>query len=352
MKKILLIEHDKEVMRNTADILGLAEYEVVTAENGKKGIEIAFRENPDVIISDIDMPLLDGFGVLKLLQKHPSLNQKPVILLGAADAREEMRRAMQSGADDYIRKPFAGTELLEAIESRLKRTEHLVHPSDASGVREQREELPEAEIINRFLEGRNTDHYNRKQRIYEEGQRPHKLYYVKQGKVKLCKCSDEGKELVVDLLGPGDFLGHTALLEGSAYRESAETMEFTELLVIPRQDFEELINEYPVISRRFIKLLAKNIFDHEKKLVGLAYNSLRKKVADALLLLQRKYQPAPGSLFQVNIHRDDLAHIAGTATESLIRTLSDFRFERLIEIGDDGTITIINEKRLRNLFNR
>ena len=99
-----------------------------------------------------------------------------------------------------------------------------------------------------------------------------------------------------------------------------------------------------------IKMLAKNISEKENQLLGLAYNSLRKRVADALLTLQSKYQKENQERFSMHISREDLANIAGTATESLIRTLSDFKSEKLIEISE-GNIIITNQKKLAAMLN-
>lgn len=352
MKRILLIEDDPEMMHLTTEILQMANYEVLTADNGKKGVEIAFRERPDLIISDIQMPLLDGYGVLHLLNRNPHFAVTPFILVSEKVNWDEARHAMELGADDYISKPINETELLHAIECRLRKAEEIrneyVQQRKASAFGE---EIAESEVLNAFLRERNIDRYNRKQKIYLEGQRPTKLFYVLKGKVKLTKSSDEGKELVVELCGEGDFLGYSALLEDTVYKESAETMDFTELAVIPRKEFEELIHNDARIARRFIRMLANSISEKETKLVRIAYNSLRKKVADALVNLRKKYSPAHQEDFSINLHRDDLAKIAGTATESLIRTLSDFKSEQLIDIARDGTITLLNEKRLAGMLN-
>ena len=154
---------------------------------------------------------------------------------------------------------------------------------------------------------------------------------------------------MIDLLNEGDFFGYVSLLEGTAYKENAETMEETELALIPRKDFEELVNSNPSIARKFIALLSKNIVEKEKQLLGIAYNTLRKKVAEALVSLQRKYHTSKNIPYQVDISRDDLATIAGTATESLIRTLSDFKSENLIDIKS-GKVVITNDKKLENLI--
>jgi CRP-like cAMP-binding protein len=104
------------------------------------------------------------------------------------------------------------------------------------------------------------------------------------------------------------------------------------------------------VSQKFIRLLADNVSSKEDQLLGLAYNSLRKKVAEALLLLQKKYQKNKEEVFAIDISRENLATIAGTATESLIRTLSDFRNEKLIDIKD-GNISFVNQEKLERLVN-
>ena len=111
-----------------------------------------------------------------------------------------------------------------------------------------------------------------------------------------------------------------------------------------------MINNNREVTHKFIQLLAKNITEKEEQLLGLAYNSLRKRVADALITLQTKYQKTGQDKFSIHISREDLANIAGTATESLIRTLSDFKSEKLIEIKE-GSIIITNEKKLALMLN-
>jgi CRP-like cAMP-binding protein len=205
------------------------------------------------------------------------------------------------------------------------------------------------DILESLTTDRDVNKYRKKQTVYNEGNRAARLFFIVKGKVKTFKSNDDGKELVVGLYTEGDFLGYVALLEGSSYKETAEAMEDSELAIIPKTDFDELMNSNPQVAQKFIQLLAKNVADKEEHLLGLAYNSLRKKVADALMSLQRKYKTGDGH-FSINISRENLASIAGTATESLIRTLGDFRTEKLIDIKE-GNIIILNEKKLENLLN-
>jgi CRP-like cAMP-binding protein len=352
MNTILLIEDNLEVRENTAEILELANYRVVTAENGKVGVEKALEVHPDLIICDIMMPVLDGYGVLHLLNKNDGMRSVPFIFLTAKAERMDFRKGMEMGADDYITKPFTDVELLNSIERRLRKVELLKkeYSSDVKGISEFIRDAGRTDALKELSEGRNINHYKKKQIIYSEGNHPLRLYFVQKGKVKTFKSNDDGKELTVGLFKEGDFFGYISLIENSVYKETAEAMEDSEVAIIPREDFESLINDNPDVAKRFIRMLASNVTEKEEQLLGLAYNSLRKRVADALLTLQRKYQASSSEPFSIHISREDLANIAGTATESLIRTLSDFRSEKLIEIRD-GRIFIVNERKLSAMLN-
>lgn len=352
MKTILLIEDNFEVRENIAEILELANYKVITAENGKVGVEKALQERPDLIICDIMMPVLDGYGVLHLINKNEQLRHVPFIFLTAKAERTDFRKGMEMGADDYITKPFTDIEILNSIERRLRKVEMLKkeYAPDIMGIQEFMKDSGREDALKSLSEGRNINHYKKKQLIFSEGNHPLRLYFVEKGKVKTFKSNDDGKELTVGLYSEGDFFGYISLLENSIYKETAEAMEDSEVAIIPREDFESLINENPDVAKRFIRMLASNLSEKEEQLLGLAYNSLRKRVADALLTLQKKYQKPGSEQFSIHISREDLANIAGTATESLIRTLSDFRSEKLIDIRD-GNIIILHEKKLSLMLN-
>ena len=351
MKKILLIEDNDHIRENTAEILELANYKVTTAANGKIGVEMALQHMPDLIICDIMMPVLDGYGVLHAVQKNDAIKNTPFIFLTAKTERSDFRKGMEYGADDYITKPFDGTELLSAVDSRFKKNEQLKQQfvPTLEGFDILQAAMGKTEL-NSLAEDRNVNKYKKKQIIYTEGNHPGKLYYVVSGKVKAFKTNDDGKELVTELYNTGDFFGYIAMLEETVYRDTTETMEETSLAIIPKKDFEDLLNNNPQAAKKFIQLLAKNISEKEEQLLGLAYNSLRKKVAEALLLLQKKYKEEGKENFEIALTRESLATIAGTATESLIRTLSDFRIEKLIDIKE-GNIIILNENKLQYLIN-
>src|SRR5215467_2024129 len=115
MKSILVIDDNPDIRDNTAEILELAGYKTFTAENGKQGVDMAIKERPSVIVCDIMMPELDGYGVLHLLRKNQETQNIPLIFLTAKAERADLRKGMEMGADDYVTKPFEELELMNAI---------------------------------------------------------------------------------------------------------------------------------------------------------------------------------------------------------------------------------------------
>jgi CRP-like cAMP-binding protein/CheY-like chemotaxis protein len=328
MKTLLLIEDHEVIRENTAELLALAGYEVLTAENGKVGIEKALATRPDLVICDIMMPVLDGYGVLQIFNQYPQLAGIPFIFLTAKTERTDLRRGMELGADDYLTKPFDSSELLHAVASRLSRFQHLRPAYDlAQG------SLPEFLADARRaggLTGLTTDRrphpVPRRQRIYAEGDEATRLYFVEAGRVKTAKTTAAGKELITGFYQAGEFFGYQALLEHAPYHDSAVAVEDSTLRYIPAAEFTDLLLRNAEVSQQFIRLLAGREREREQQLVELAYHSLRRRVADALLRLHTPAEPL------IQLSREDLAAVVGTAPESLSRTLSEFRQAGLIEL--------------------
>ena len=123
MKKILVIEDEPEMRRNIAALLRFYDYEPIVAENGRAGVGAARRESPDLILCDVMMPELDGYGVLQALQTDVLLSRIPFVFLTAKGEKDDLRSGMNLGADDYLTKPVANADLVRAIETRLRRSE-------------------------------------------------------------------------------------------------------------------------------------------------------------------------------------------------------------------------------------
>jgi CRP/FNR family transcriptional regulator, cyclic AMP receptor protein len=348
-KKILVIEDNTEVRENISEILELSNYSVVCAENGKKGVERALDESFDLIICDIMMPVLDGYGVLHLLGKHKETSHIPFIFLTAKSDKADLRKGMEMGADDYLTKPFDGIELLNAIEVRLKKFQSLSQISPGPiGVNDFIEQAYKAGLVRLTSDQREVADYKKKQVLYSEGQRPKTLYFIISGKIKIYKKNQDGKELITHILKDGDFWGYLPILENSHYVDNAEILEDSTVKLIPASDFIELITTDPKIAKQFIQLISSNVLEIEEDLLNLAYNSLRKKVAYGLIQQIPNFKEAGKTPITLKLSRKEMAQAVGVATESLIRTIMDFKEEKMIDIID-GQITIIDENKLRNL---
>lgn len=346
MKRVLLIEDNPEVRENTSEILSLANYEVLVAENGRMGVEIAQKQKPDLIICDIMMPELDGYGVLHILSKNEHTAAIPFIFLTAKTEKTDIRKGMNLGADDYLTKPFDDTDLLNAIEARFRKSDMQQKHYDATpeGLDNFIRDAQNILNLKNLGKDRKLKPVKKKTEIYTEGDIPLNVYFIKSGNVKTFKSHPDGKELIMNLYSANDFFGFEPILENSNYTESAVAMQETELISIPRHDFLLMIQSHPDVSKSFIHILCKKVAEREEQLLNLAYNSVRQRTADALL----KSETLKDSKSVISISRDDLAKMVGTASESVIRVLSDFKDEGLIEI-EGGKIRITQPAKLEKV---
>ncbi len=346
MKRILIIEDNTEVRENLAELLELSDYEVETAENGKVGVGKALQSPPDLILCDVMMPELDGFGVLRILEKKPETSDIPFIFLTAKAERVDFRKGMNLGADDYLTKPFDDVELLDAIEMRLKKSERQQRDqptAEGTWSAFAREGKGEAALA-ALSANREERHYGKKDFLFQEDDTARYLFLIETGQIKTFCSNEWGKEYINQLYRAGDFLGYEALLRDKPYAESAVATEPTRVRLIPKADFLDLLYRDRDLAAKFIKLLAGNVVEKEQRLLSLAYDSIRKRVAEALLrLAQRGEAAAP-----IRIRREDLAALVGTAKESVIRTLSDFKTEGLIAV-EGGAIHLLRQQQLEDL---
>lgn len=348
MKKIVLIEDEKDVRETTSEILELANYKVYCAENGIKGIKLVKDKKPDLIICDIMMPNLDGYGVLNILSKDVETSHIPFIFLTAKTENSDIRKGMNLGADDYITKPFDETALLECIEIRLKRSELLQRKFEPNinGLNEFLDTARGIDELKNLSKNRKIKKFEKKEVIYREDDYANYLYFIVKGKVKCVKTDYYGKDFLNDLYGEGEFIGYVTLFENGEYHETATAMEPTEVAVIPKQDFIALIEKNRDVAARFIKMLSNNVQEKEKRLLQVAYAPLRERLAEAILIIKDKGHFQNETTKQMEISRLDLANIVGTAKESLIRTLSELKKEGLVDT-DGQEIRILNEVGLK-----
>ncbi len=347
---ILIIEDNDDIRESTAEILELANYEVFQADNGKTGVELANSQLPDLILCDIMMPELDGYGVLYLLNKNPQTAATPFIFLTAKAERMDMRKGMEMGADDYLVKPFDDVELLNAIESRLNKKEkqEIFYSKSIDKLNSLVSGTQGVKELDKMMMERKVRVIKKKQIIYYESDPVSGIYLVLSGKVKTVKLSEDGRELLTGMYGPEEYFGIPALLLNEPYSETAEALEDTTVCQLPKEMLEELLNRYPDVARQFIHILSNNILDKEEQLLQLAYHSVRKRMADVLVRLCK--QEKQGGQIVLRISRDNLAAMAGMATETVSRILSDFKDEEIIE-RKGSQIVILNISRLQQMKN-
>jgi len=347
-KKVLIIEDNNDIRENVVEILELAGYQVFAANNGKAGVEMAQQNMPDIILCDIMMPELDGYGVLYLVNKNPAMAAIPFIFLTAKAERVDLRKGMEMGADDYLTKPFDDMDLLNAIESRLKKkeTQEKFYSSTLDHLSNLVSKNNGLAELKKVIQERKVRHFKKNQVLYYEGDRGNGLYIVLNGKIKTVKLAEDGRELMTGIFTPDQYLGVQAMLAGEPYSDTATALEDSSLCIIPKEQLDELLNLYPDVARQFIKLLATDIREKEEQLLQLAYHSVRKRMAEAIVKLVNGDKEANS----FKISREDLAAMAGMATETVSRTLSDFKDEGLID-KKGSMISVLNLQKLERMKN-
>ncbi|AXG70783.1 transcriptional regulatory protein CseB [Kordia sp. SMS9] len=348
MKRVLLIEDDTILRENTAELLELANYEVITAPNGKKGVESALQHTPDIIVCDIMMPELDGYGVLETLSAKDATKYIPFIFLSAKTERQDIRRGMDLGADDYITKPFEEEELTSAIESRIAKAAILKDERENRSLKEEEHQLRNLNDLKNFFDDNGTIfNFSKDATIYEEGQSSNYIYLIIKGVVKCHKFDEQGKELTTALHKDDDLFGYTSFTQNMPYQETATAMKDTEVVGLSKSELIDVLDKNHKVTLELIQLLTDNISGIKDQLLQMAYSSVHRKTATTILKFADKLNRHPND--PIKISRNDLASVAGIATETLIRTLSRFKKEGIIEI-EGRNIKIVDYKQLQEMY--
>ena len=349
MSKILVIEDNNEIRENIIEILELADYEVTVAKNGKQGVELAILNLPDIILCDIMMPDLDGYGVLYLLNKNFETTNIPFIFITSKSERMDLRKGMEMGADDYLTKPFGRLELLNAIEIRLKKKDlqHHFYSSSLEKLDTLISKNDGLTQLKNIVTERKSRMFKKNQVVHYEGDDAIGIYLVVTGKIKTIKMAEDGRELMTGIYQKEDFLGTNTILSNKPHDDTATALEDSNLCFFPKTQFDELLSLYPDIAGKFLKILSNEIRDKDAYLLQLAYQSVRKRIAQAILRLFRENNIETDC---ISISRDDLAALSGTASETVSRTLTEFKNEGLIE-KKGSFLKILNQDKISNMRN-
>ncbi|MFD2724669.1 response regulator [Hyunsoonleella rubra] len=352
MKTVLLIEDDIVLRDNTAELLELSGYKVLKASNGKTGVALAKKLRPDIIICDIMMPELDGYGALEKLSKSKITKHIPFIFLSAKTEHQDVRKGMNLGADDYITKPFSEGDLVSAIESRLAKMAILNDLKNSKkgeviqSINEEDEIKTLNDLKNYFDDNGEEFTFKNEDIIYREGDHSNYIYLIVEGAVKCYKMNELGKELVTSLHKEDDLFGYNSFTQNIPHKETARAIANTKLVGVSIVKFKNLLDHNHKVAIALIELLTDDLYSVKEELLQMAYSSVHKKTASTILKFAEKMNRKPDD--PIKISRSDLASVAGIASETLIRTLTIFKKEDIIK-ADGRNIKVIDIEKLKNV---
>lgn len=354
MKKILVIEDHLDVRENITEILELSNYTVSAAENGKTGVERAKQWLPDLIVCDIMMPEMDGYEVLEKLSQNEKTASIPFVFLTAKSEKQDWRKGMNLGADDYLFKPFESQELLEAVKVRIQKNDFLQQKfsKTLNGVNDFFKEASTYLGMELLSKDRRLQEFKNREEIYQEGDAAHHLYFIQEGNVKVFRVTESGKEMVTGMFGKGDFIGQLSLLNSDGtYLDTAIALEYAKVMSIPKEDFTKLVYQDREVSNKFLDIISNNMVHLQEQLVDVAYSSVKQRTARVLLELHEKgfIKDEDKQWEGVEILREDLAGMIGTAKETTIRAITDFREQGLVGVGKKRKLVLLNRNKLKHI---
>tara|TARA_R110000868_G_scaffold342697_2_gene603595 strand:- start:433 stop:1488 length:1056 start_codon:yes stop_codon:yes gene_type:complete len=350
MKTVLVIEDDLALRENTAEILELSSYKVLTASNGLKGIYLAEKHMPDIIVCDIMMPELDGYGVFNRLSKDKKLKFIPFVFISVKGETQDIRKGMNLGADDYITKPFTEDDLLNVIERRLSKVT-VIHDSKSNSNSisngDHENEIKTLNDLKNYLDDNGKlFEFNKEDIIFNEGDHSNYIYLINKGAVKCCKIDEQGKELVTALYKVDDLFGVTSFTYNIPYKETATAIEETKLFGISIAEFKNILNNNHKVVLELIELLSDNLSTLKEQLLQMAYSSVNKKTATTILKFAEKLNHKLEDT--IKISRSDLASVAGIAPETFVRALTILKNEGIVE-ADGKNFKIIDLEKLKKI---
>jgi len=348
MTRVLLIEDDKVLRENTAELLELSDYEVFTAPNGELGLKSINTNLPDIIICDIMMPKLDGYDVLNEVIKNNRTKHIPFIFLSAKTEHQDVRKGMNLGADDYITKPLTEDDLINAIKSRLAKASILNNKEqdNVNNYSEKNELINLNDLKNFFDDYGNEYTFNKGDIIYREGDHSNFIYLISKGAVKCHKLDAKGKELATELYKEDDLFGYTSFTHNLPHKETATAIKDTELVGLSIMQLSEILSNNNKLAIALIDYLTDDLSHFKDQLLEMAYSSVNKKTANTILQFAEKINRRPND--PIKISRNDLASVAGIATETFIRTLTNFKNQGLIK-SEGRNIVVLDIEGLKQI---
>ncbi len=345
MPHILLIENNKKDLIIIDNLLRTAGYEVTSTEYEKEGIKICRSVLPDLVICANNPPNIKGYPVLLNIRNNPYTASIPVILFGNDQTSGAFRYALNHGAENYLFKPVKSLHLFQAVELILKRVPYQpVIRKEVSVIK------PKEAFENlKCLAKKSTYQVLQKgDLVYQPGSKPHFLYFINEGSIKIMGYGCYDKEVIIHLLGSGDFFGYTSIILNETYNEKAVALEKTKLSLIEAEGFLESMAGNKSLMLDVVKMLAEESTDFKNIFERRAYYSIRQRIILELLAMSRKQSRGINTEVPVKVTRSTLAKILGTSTESVIRVISDLKSsDHISEVN--GTLILKDPKKLQKL---
>lgn len=184
--------------------------------------------------------------------------------------------------------------------------------------------------------------------LIEEGATPKGIYYIDKGTAKMYKLGFNGKEQILRFIKTGDILGYRSILSKQPYGASATAMEDTEACFIPEKFFIKVLEHHPKLAFDILRRISEDLGESAQTITFLAQKTVRERLAEVLLLLEKKLGVDKDGFIKISLTREEMANLIGTATESAIRLISEFKTDHLIEV-EGRKIKILAHQKLTKL---
>jgi CRP/FNR family transcriptional regulator len=198
---------------------------------------------------------------------------------------------------------------------------------------------------------KSCSHYKKGQSIFHEDHIPLGIYCLNKGAIKLTRSNKDGKEQIIRFAREGEFLGYRALIADEPLVATATCIEDTICCFVPKAVFLSLLEKNVQINKHMLKSLCHDLGIADERIQSLAQKSVRERLAETLLFLHKTFQnetDTDENLISVSLPREDIANIVGTATETVIRLLSEFKADKLIDM-EGKRIRILHKAALEKI---
>ncbi|MCZ2083807.1 MULTISPECIES: Crp/Fnr family transcriptional regulator [unclassified Kaistella] len=210
------------------------------------------------------------------------------------------------------------------------------------------EEMLSKEDFEKYISAKQILKFNKGGIIFEDGEVPNGVYFLNRGTAKLSKQGVYGKDQILRFIKEGDLIGYRSLLCGEDFQAKAEAMTEVEATFLPSDLFLYLLEVAPKFSFVMLQKIAFELGESSNTVTFLAQKTVRERLAEILLLLEQKLGTDPEGFIKISLTREEIANIIGTATESAIRLISEFKQDKLIEV-EGRNIKILNHEKLIRL---